>query len=92
MKRYSIRFAHRSSISIVQFVYKISYDNKNTNGPIGPCFGFMICQNGPLRHLQCLQKVFIPLDLFHILLLQPEFKMESHLYTLPHNEKGKTYL
>jgi hypothetical protein len=27
-------------------------------------------------YVQCLQKVFTPLDFFHILLLQPEFKID----------------
>ena len=30
---------------------------------------------GQIDNIQCLQKVSIPLDLFHILLLQPLFKM-----------------
>ena len=36
------------------------------------------------HHVQCLQKVFIPFDLFYILLLQPDFKMDyivSPVYT-----------
>ena len=50
--------------------------------------------NHLLRHtLECLQKVFIPLDLFHILLSQPELKRDeiyvlTHLNTIPYNDKG----
>ena len=49
-------------------------------------------------HTQCILKVFRPLDLFHVVTLQPNSKNDYivfsvvNLHTIPHNDKAKTGL